>query len=182
MVIVYDAQPPCGRFSRAIIVSASTIIGLIVFLTINNHLSSKPDADTTTSLLRQHRRGLLFSLKDNDYKTVTPREGRPLKEVVDDGEPQQQYEESPLFIVPEAQLAATKHAAPTVIRNRLPPRGSTVVDILSIGSKTRPEYVSDVYYAVSTGRILFTTLDTRKLLAFCFVFSAYCTKGYMGQS
>jgi len=113
------------------------IIGLIIiFLLTINHLSLKPNAD--------RRRALLFSFQDNDYRTVTSREGHPLNELVVGGELQHQFEESPLFIIPEAILAATRHAIPTVIRNRLPPQGSTVVDIVSIGSNTRPYFVSAV--------------------------------------
>jgi len=100
-----------GRVSRSS-VSSSTIIGLIIiFLLTINHLSLKPNAD--------QRRKLLFLFQDNDYKTVTSREGHPLNEVVIDSELQHHYEESPLFVVPEANLAATRHVVPTVIRNRL---------------------------------------------------------------
>jgi len=123
-----------GRVSRSI-VSSCTIIGLIIiFLLTINHLSLKPNAE-------QRR-------KDNDYKTVTSREVHPLNEVVIDSELQHHYDESPLFVVPEANLAATRHVVPTVIRNRLPLQGSAVVDIVSIGSKTRLEFVSSVLYRI----------------------------------
>ena len=63
-------------------------------------------------------------------------------------QPWNQKEQSSPFIVPEANLADTKHAKPTVIHNRLPPEGhiGMVVDVLSIGSKTRPELVSSVLH------------------------------------
>jgi hypothetical protein len=63
-------------------------------------------------------------------------------------QPWNQKEQSSPFIVPEANLADTKHAKPTVIHNRFPPEGhiGMVVDVLSIGSKTRPELVSSVLH------------------------------------
>ena len=81
---------PRRHVSRTIVVRAQcTIIGLIVVLfTINIHLSSKYDTDTTNSI---PRRRLEFF--------VTSRKGHPLKELVDEGEPQRPYEESTLFII-----------------------------------------------------------------------------------
>jgi len=75
--------------------------------------------------------------------------------VTDDNEQQQQQQQqqhqqhyellaSPLFIVPETQLVSTKYEVPTITRTRVIPRvGShAIVDVLSIGSNARPEYVS----------------------------------------
>lgn len=42
-----------------------------------------------------------------EFFVISPK-GHPLKELVDEGEPQQQYEELPLFIVPEATQATTR--------------------------------------------------------------------------
>ena len=52
--------------------------------------------------------------------------------------------EYPLFVVPKAYLDDTKHAEPTFISVRPadPGNGRLVVDVLSIGSRTRPELVS----------------------------------------
>mmetsp|Transcript_44144 Transcript_44144/g.79182 ORF Transcript_44144/g.79182 Transcript_44144/m.79182 type:complete len:400 (-) Transcript_44144:171-1370(-) len=50
----------------------------------------------------------------------------------------------PLFVVPEAHLADSKYAEPTIVHSR--PTDSdhqgVVVDVLSIGSETRPEYLT----------------------------------------
>ena len=51
----------------------------------------------------------------------------------------------PLFVVPEAHITDSKYAEPTIAHSR--PTDSdhqgVVVDVLSIGSETRPEYVSN---------------------------------------
>jgi hypothetical protein len=146
----YDAQ--ALPLSRTFASASKIIIGLIIiFLLTINHLSLKPNAD--------HRRELLFSFQDNDYKTVTSREGHPLNELVVGGELQHQFGESPFFIVPEANLAATRHVVPTVIRNRLPPQGSTVVDIVSIGSNTRSYLVSAVSKNIIISNIIIFCID-----------------------
>ena len=129
----------------------------IFFLAAVHYLSSPNNYTADPTPL--HRRVLFFSsLRDNDYKTVTPRIGHPLKEeavVTDDNEQQQQQQQqqhqqhyellaSPLFIVPETQLVSTKYEVPTITRTRVIPQvGShAIVDVLSIGSNARPEYVS----------------------------------------
>jgi hypothetical protein len=156
-----EALPHSKRFGRTTASATSSgvlVIGFVV-LTVaviflvdpslnspNNDDGILPAPDDQQQQ-HHHRRILYFSLQDNDYKTVTPRIGRPLKEeevVVD--EPQQQYEalEPPLFIVPEAQLVRTKYEVPTITRTRSIPIGSAIVDVLSIGSNARPEFVSNV--------------------------------------
>ena len=152
-----EALPPRRRFARTTASAASSTVILslltIFFLAAVHYYTADP-----TSLLL-HRRVLFFSsLRDNDYKTVTPRIGHPLKEeavVTDDNEQQQQQQQqqhqqhyellaSPLFIVPETQLVITKYEVPTITRTRVIPQvGShAIVDVLSIGSNARPEFVS----------------------------------------
>ena len=145
-----EAPPPRRRFARTTASAASTVILsllTIFFLAAVRYLSADP-----TPL---HRR-VLFLLRDNDYKTVTPRIGHPLKEEAvetDDNEQQHQQQQqqqhyeslaSPLFIVPETQLVSTKYEVPTITRTRAIPQvgNHAVVDVLSIGSNARPEYVS----------------------------------------
>ena len=163
-----EALPPRRRFARTTASAASSTVILslltIYFLAAVHYLSSPNNytADPTPlhrRVLFLHRRVLFFSsLRDNDYKTVTPRIGHPLKEeavVTDDNEQQQQQQQqqhqqhyellaSPLFIVPETQLVSTKYEVPTITRTRVIPQvGShAIVDVLSIGSNARPEYVS----------------------------------------
>ena len=43
---------------------------------------------------------------------------------------------TPGYVIEEEQLVESKHIEPTVVSNGL------VIDVISIGSKTRPEYVS----------------------------------------
>ena len=157
-----EALPPRRRFARTTASAASSTVILslltIFFLAAVHYLSSPNNYTADPTPL--HRRVLFFlSLRDNDYKTVTPRIGHPLKEeavVTDDNEQQQQQQQqqqhqqhyellaSPLFIVPETQLVITKYEVPTITRTRVIPQvGShAIVDVLSIGSNARPEFVS----------------------------------------
>lgn len=151
-----EALPPRRRFARTTASAASTVILsllTIFFLAAVCYLSSPYNYTADPTPL--HRR-VLFLLRDNDYKTVTPRIGHPLKEEAvetDDNEQQQQQQQqqqhyeslaSPLFIVPETQLVSTKYEVPTITRTRAIPQvgNHAVVDVLSIGSNARPEYVS----------------------------------------
>lgn len=92
------------------------------------------------------------------------------------------------FVVPDTSLSDSKHAEPSVVRNRLSPRGYSglVVDVLSIGSKMRPELVecalrlafptlTFLYFHISyydLNYILFSHIP--------FLFSAHCTIGDLG--
>jgi hypothetical protein len=102
--------------------------------------NARPHPDDYTEIINNNgnHRSLRQKSPYFDPKTVTRKESSP-------------------FIVPEANLADTKHAKPTVIRNRLPPEGHVgmVVDVLSIGSKTRLELVSSVCYALYAALIVF---------------------------
>jgi hypothetical protein len=155
-----EALPPRSRrFARRTASAMSSvvlIIGLVVLTAIIflvGHSLNSPNTNNdiipASSDDEHHRRVLFFSLRDNDYKTVTPRIGHPLREdevVVDEQQQQQQQAvfEPPLFIVPETQLVRTKYEVPTITRTRSVPIGSAIVDVLSIGSKARPEFVSNV--------------------------------------
>ena len=202
-----EALPRSKRFGRTTASATSSgvlVIGFVVLTVaiiflVDPSLNSPNNDDQQQQ--HHHRRILFFSLRDNDYKTVTPRIGRPLKEeevVVD--EPQQQYEalEPPLFIVPEAQLVRTKYEVPTITRTRSIPIGSAIVDVLSIGSNARPEFVSNVLLSlclllltayVKVVLLLFrqSCISSYKwmfisLLLYIYIFQANRTTRYMGKS
>lgn len=56
-----------------------------------------------------------------------------------------------LYVVPETILAESKYFLPAIVHSRPPDydHQGLVVDVLSVGSRTRPEYVS--YYSTSHG-------------------------------
>jgi hypothetical protein len=94
----------------------------------NLRRNARPHPDDYTELINNN--GNHRSLQEQTSPYFDPRTGT--------------VKESTPFIVTEADLDTTKHAVPTVTRNRLPLQGSTVVDIVSIGSNTRPYFVSAV--------------------------------------
>jgi hypothetical protein len=129
-----------NRRTALAIAFAVTIVSVLHLLSDNNN-NNNNDSDGVINYywnLNKRHRSLRQTPPYFDPKTVTRKESSP-------------------FIVPEANLADTKHAKPTVIRNRLPPEGHVgmVVDVLSIGSKTRLELVSSVCYAMYTALIVF---------------------------
>lgn len=70
----------------------------------------------------------------------------------------------PQFVIPEEDLADSKCASPTVVHSRsaLDHKG-VVIDVLSIGSKTRPEYVSSFHpsYLISHHLDLLSSVSYR---------------------
>ena len=123
-----------------IILALIAIVAWSGFLLGHSYFSklvSDPSSTTSSSssnIIDQNRRSLrLLSSGISQYtdpKSITP---RPAGFV------------DPLFIVPEAHLADSKYAEPAIVHSR--PTDSdhqgVVVDVLSIGSETRPEYVSN---------------------------------------
>jgi hypothetical protein len=64
--------------------------------------------------------------------------------------------EYPLFVVPKANLDNTKHAEPTFISVHPadPGNGRLVVDVLSIGSRLRPELMSMFHGSLTRFRFM----------------------------
>ena len=124
------------------------------FLLGNSYFSkSVADPSSTTSSsssnsIDQYRRSLgLLSSDISQYidpKSITPRPDGLM---------------DPMFVVPEAHLTDSKYAEPTIAHSR--PTDSdhqgVVVDVISIGSETRPEYVSN-----SRSNVAYTFCDEFK--------------------
>jgi len=80
----------------------------------------------------------LFRGSYSDPKTVTHRQSYDVVDPLPES-----------FVIPASGLANLKYTEPTVIFRRRPTLDNqvVVVDVLSIGSKTRPEYVSMMNYS-----------------------------------
>jgi hypothetical protein len=77
--------------------------------------------------------------------------GDPRTVIVKEGEEGLLATDSSLFVVPETILAESKRVLPAQVQSRPPnfDHQGLVVDVLSVGSRTRPEYVSYQYVNLS---------------------------------
>ena len=89
----------------------------------------------STSIFRNHQQ-LHKSQKYNDPRTVIEKE-----------EGGGVFMTSSLYVVPEIYLEESKLMVPAIVQSRPPEydHQGLVVDVLSVGSRTRPEYVSMVF-------------------------------------
>ena len=117
--------------SRKAKTTASVFIAIVIWSGIfcNRH---------SLSLFRDRRSLSLFRGSYSDPKTVTHRQSYDVVDPLPDS-----------FVIPALVLADLKYTEPTVIFRRRPTLDNqvVVVDVLSIGSKTRPEYVSMMNYS-----------------------------------
>jgi hypothetical protein len=136
--VCVDSSRTMKNRRTALAIALAVIIVSVLHLLSDNINNDSDGVINYYWNLNKRNRSLRQKSPYFDPKTVTRKESSP-------------------FIVPEANLADTKNAKPTVIRNRFPPEGHVgmVVDVLSIGSKTRLELVSSVCYALYAALIVF---------------------------
>ena len=77
--------------------------------------------------------------------------GDPRTVIVKEGGEELLVTDSSLFVVPETILAESKRVPPSHVQSRPPnfDHQGLIVDVLSVGSRTRPEYVSYQYVNLS---------------------------------
>ena len=121
----YDRRrPPFTMNNRRIALAIALVVTIVSVLHLLSDNSHNDSDGVINYVLNKRHRSLRQTSPYFDPKTITHKESSP-------------------FIIPEANLADTKHAEPTVIRDRSSPQGhiGVVVDVLSIGSKARLELV-----------------------------------------
>jgi hypothetical protein len=143
--------------SREATTTASVFIAIVIWSGIffNRH---------SLSLFRDRRSLSLFRGSYSDPKTVTHRQSYDVVDPLPES-----------FVIPASGLADLKYTEPTVIFRRRPTLDNqVVVDVLSIGSKTRPEYVSMMIYSPTIFLVTIGPFSFSSFFSLC-NYSAHCT-------